>query len=286
MIRSRRRLRVLLRVLSTRPPKRSNTDLELQIPPTPLYRLTAAATIGIRFRAATLRSSNIDETLVVNVPVAAAPIEAAYFSGGTLLTHDSAAHRDRRTAANMASSSYTLEVTLGASSGYALSAALDAATLRAGFASTPHQAAGFEAVVRSTLTFVRTSARVLTITIPAASGYSLTSPETLTFTLPAAATVPATMHGLVVEPSLVIDPITTDYTSGDVHVTLGGGLANDMSERVLREARGNYLELVLQRGHTWVKADVLRERQLCVPPPHAPPLPPLFPPPPAPLAPY
>ena len=63
------------------------------------------------------------------------------------------------------------------------------------------------------------------------------------------------------------------------HITLGGPSAANASEVQPHTASGSYLEISPHGAHAWVSADVLRQRQLCMPPLAAAEPPPLYPPP-------
>ncbi|MCH7875240.1 MAG: hypothetical protein IH965_08105 [Gemmatimonadetes bacterium] len=65
-------------------------------------------------------------------------------------------------------------------------------TLSDGLDSDSAEGTGWDAVVRAGLSFtdvVRTTATVVTITLPAFAGYDITATETITVTVPAAALV-------------------------------------------------------------------------------------------------
>ena len=274
----------------TRVRRINDTRLTLRLPPCPRYRPGASETVRLTLLPATLRSAyslkfhdavGADLVIAYAGAPAAGSVEAdgdhPSFTGGTLLAV--ADVRDALTAAAISSAEHSLVVTLPPPLEWNASLAPDDALLRAGFASVASvagasaQPAGWDAAVQPGLLFVVLSATQLRITVPHATGYAITTPETLRLTLPIHATS-AGRDNVTASPLLRIDP-----RGGVARVTLSGNIV-DASEEAVR-AGGSTIEITLLND-SWVGEDIVRRRQVCLPPPSAPPLPPT-PLPPAPL---
>ena len=260
----------------------NDTRLTLRLPPCPRYRPGASETVRLTLLPATVRSAyslEFHDAVGANLVIAHADADADQpaFTGGTLL--EVAGVRDALSAGAISSAEHSLVVTLPPPLEWNASLAPDDALLRAGFApvasaaGAPAQPAGWEAVVQPGLLFNVTSPTELRITVPHAAAYALASPETLRLTLPTHATS-AGLDNVTASPLLRIDP-----RGGVARVTLSGTIV-DASEEAVRAGGSTFVITLL--NDSWVGEDIVRRRQVCLPPPSAPPLPPT-PLPPAPL---
>jgi len=116
---------------------------------------------------------------------------------------------------NVVTGSKTIIITLSGDTWVAAGATFDAQrqAIIDGLTSTQAEATGWNAEVRDNMavgTVVRTSATVVTITLPATAGYQITAPETITVTVPAAALTGAV---LAVAGTLLVTQTITYGTS-------------------------------------------------------------------------
>ena len=194
----------------------NDSAVAIQLPSTPLYRLANPETVRVRLLPSTVQSkysTAANDLMLAEALIApSTSTDDAYFSGGTLFTRVSNSRRDHRSVDAINSASHTLIVTLD--SAYTLVATPDVAALRAAFNSSQSELNGWNAIVQPNLTFTRSSASILTISLPALPEYDLRSPETITLTLPAS----VTSAGREIT---VMPPLRIDAALGSARVTLG-----------------------------------------------------------------